>query len=209
MIQAVADFVQTILFSIVAVVGVNLGTEEPAYDVRERLSDRVEIRSYGPRIVAETTVDPLANQAFRIVAGYIFGNNKGSSSIAMTAPVEVDPSGDRIAMTAPVEIADGEDRLTMRFFMPSRYTLADLPEPNDPRVRLRVVPASIVAIIRFSGLSDHRNQPQVDELRQALQNSSWKEAGPPTGFYYNPPWTLPFLRRNEVAIPVIPTDLKN
>ena len=121
------------------VVGIRSGTEEPPFTVERRLGD-VEIRRYGPRIAAETTVDAdedaARNEGFRRLARYIFGGNTSKTKIAMTAPV-AQQQGEKIAMTAPVAAQrDAADQWVIRFFMPADRTLDSLPIPEDDRVRL-------------------------------------------------------------------------
>jgi SOUL heme-binding protein len=181
-----------IVESVLAVGGIRVGTEEPPH-TSERLTDRVEFRRYRPRIAAETVVDAEQRQAleqgFRRLAGYIFGGNQASNRIAMTAPVS------RAA-------ADGRG-WTVRFFMPSTWTMATLPTPDDARVRLTEVPAETMAVLRFSGLA----KPDViaahtAELQESLRRNDIEMAGEPVVWFYDPPWTLPFRRRNEVAVPI-------
>ncbi len=193
-------------------VGVRSGTEEPAYTEVARVG-AVEIRTYGERIAAQTVVtgssEAARNRGFQRLAGYIFGGNTSRTSIAMTAPVVQageGPSGrsQNIAMTAPVaQGAAGQDRWTIQFFMPSEYTLATLPVPRDPSVTLTVVPAETYAVLRFSGLGSGRTVAEKQaELEAALNGSPWVSAGDPVVWFYDPPWTLPPLRRNEVAVRV-------
>ena len=135
--------------------------------------------------------------AFRLIAGYIFGANKARKKVAMTAPVEINSAGTKIAMTAPVELNNSDNGLIMRF------RLDQLPEPSDPRVKLTQMPSTTVAALRFSGsTSDAAVSTRTEELVSALQSSKWKIAGAATAFFYNPPWTMPFFRTNEVVIPV-------
>jgi hypothetical protein len=191
-----------------SVVGDRRGTEEPAYAVVGQ-AGAVEIRRYAPRIAAETEieggVEAARNDGFRRLAGYIFGGNRGAARIAMTAPVAQAPAeGARIAMTAPVAQAPaGAGRWTIRFFMPAEWTLASLPVPNDPAVRLVEVPGETMAVLRFSG---DRGEAAVAareaELLRALAGTQWAPRGAPVAWFYDPPWTLPWLRRNEVAVPV-------
>jgi hypothetical protein len=128
----------------------------------------------------------------------------------MTAPVEID--GSRIAMTAPVETApaataSGEAGLVMRFTMPAGYTRATLPEPEDPRVRILEVPAETVAVLGFTGSTAAAAvAARQERLGAVLAGSPWKATGPAVALFYDPPWTLPFRRRNEVAVPVAPRD---
>lgn len=206
--HSIYGFVASIITALVSIFGVNMGTEQPRYDLLERIGDNIEIRQYGPRVAAETVVDTSKSEnargdAFRLIAGYIFGANKTSEKVAMTSPVEISTPGTKIAMTAPVEVNNSDNGLVMRFFMPSEYSIDQLPEPSDPRVKLTQVPSATVAVLRFTGSTgDPAVATRTAELVSALQSSKWKIAGPATAFFYNPPWTLPFLRTNEVVIPV-------
>jgi hypothetical protein len=190
-----------------SVFGIRSGTAEPQYSVAAQLGP-VQIRQYGPRIAAETVIDAGEEAArykgFQRLAGYIFGGNLGHAEIAMTAPVAQQPSRN-IAMTAPV----GQSRsagggYVVQFFMPAGETLASLPAPNDPAVHLVAVPAQSMAVLRFS---DGRDPADVAakqaSLLHRLGGSDWRPTGPPVAWFYDPPWTLPFLRRNEVAVPVV------
>lgn len=211
--RTLATLVTSLALTGCSVVGIRSGTEEPRFEVVARLEGGVEVRRYGPRLVAETVV-PGQNDgeargaAFRVLAGYIFGGNRGGAEIAMTAPVEVD--GSRIAMTAPVETAPaataaGEAGLVMRFTMPAGYTRATLPEPEDPRVRIVEVPEETVAVLGFTGSTAAAAMAaQEERLGAVLAGSPWQATGPAVALFYDPPWTLPFRRRNEVAVPVVP-----
>ena len=188
--------------------GIRSGTEEPAYEVVDRLGPDVEVRRYGPRLAAETTVADAddwqaRSAAFKLLAGFIFGGNRPRANIAMTAPVAVAPQ--KIAMTVPVGTARGPGGLTMRFFMPAQYTRATLPEPSDARVRIVEVPEETVAVLRFTGSTGEEAVARHEaELTALLARSDWQSAGPAVALFYDPPWTLPFRRRNEVAVPVTP-----
>lgn len=201
-----------LMVSACSTVGVRSGTEEPAYTEVGRVGD-VEIRTYGERIAAQTVVsgssEAARNRGFQRLAGYIFGGNAARTSIAMTAPVAQAGDGAQgrsqsIAMTAPVaQGAVGQDRWTIQFFMPSEYTMASLPVPRDPAVVLAVVPAETYAVLRFSGLGSARAIAGKEaELDAALTGSGWTRVGDPVVWFYDPPWTLPPLRRNEVAVRV-------
>lgn len=192
-----------------SLVGIRSGYEQPAYEAVDRFDPGVEIRRYGPRLAAETTVEAAdaeagRNAAFRILAGYIFGANRAKGEIAMTSPVEVQSGSRKIAMTSPVEAASaGSGRFTMRFFLPAQLTLATAPEPTDPRVRLLELPGQTLAALRFTGSrGGERVAAESGALLRALDGSAWQPAGEPFAFFYDPPWTLPFLRRNEVAVEV-------
>jgi len=192
-------------------VGVRSGTEEPAYESVASVGS-IDIRLYGERIAAQTVVtgtsDAARNQGFRRLAGYIFGGNARRASIAMTAPVAQSggPSGgsQTIAMTAPVaQTPSGPDRWTVQFFMPAAYTMDQLPVPNDPTVELVVVPAETYAVVRFSGVGSVRAvETHKAGLMAGLSGSGWVARDEPVVWFYDPPWTLPPMRRNEVAVRV-------
>lgn len=193
-----------LLLGACTVVGVRSGTEEPAF---ENLGTEagIEFRRYGPRLAAETLVEANETAArsagFSRLAGYIFGGNAGRARIAMTAPVAQQAQGARIAMTAPVaQEAVGEGH-AIRFFLPA--ALRDAPAPNDPRVRIVEVPGETVAVFRFTGGTDPDSVAAARaRLLAALPRTSWVAAGEPVTWFYDPPWTIPALRRNEVAVPV-------
>ncbi|MEO8161487.1 MAG: heme-binding protein [Arenimonas sp.] len=167
------------------------------------------VRQYPALVVAEVTVtgkqDAAANAGFRLLAGYIFGGNSPGRKIAMTAPVIQQPAreGEKIAMTAPVTQTGADGRWTVRFMMPSGYTLQTLPKPNDARVRLLELAPARMAVVRFSGLA---NAPDVERqtalLREFIARKALRAAGPASLARYNPPWTPWFMRRNEVMIPL-------
>ena len=196
--------------SVLSIVGIRIGTEEPKH-TSEPLTERVELRRYGARIAAETTVaaneDDARNEGFRRLAGYIFGKNHSDDSIAMTAPVAQSKAGQKIAMTAPVaqsaEATDVGEGWVIRFFMPSKWTLDTLPKPNDDRVRLTEVPAETFAVLTFSGDRSARAvQERTAELLEALRATGFEPTGEPAAWFYDPPWTLPFRRRSEIVVPV-------
>jgi hypothetical protein len=185
-----------------------LAVEEPAF--RTIVHDGAyEVRDYPALVVAEVTKTgdqkTAANSGFRLLAGYIFGGNKRRASIAMTAPVAEQPAGESIPMTAPVTETGTGRRWVVQFTMPSAYTLATLPEPNDPRVHLRATPPARIAVIRFSGLAEPGEvATKTQELRSWMAGRRLRDAGPASLAQYDPPWTLWFARRNEVLIPVAP-----
>jgi SOUL heme-binding protein len=208
MLQSLLNFLSSVAFFVSSAFGINMSTEQQRYEVIERIGKNIEIRQYPTRIVAETTVDASISDnprgdAFRIVAAYIFGANKARQKIDMTAPVEIAKPSVTIPMTAPVEVNTANNVLIMRFFMPSSYAINNLPEPSDPRVKLIELEPMTAAVLQFSGsTSDAAVSTRRTELMTAIQNTKWRVSGAATAFFYNPPWTLPFLRRNEVAVPV-------
>jgi hypothetical protein len=194
-------------------------TPEPKFDLLGK-SGSFEIRRYQPRLIAQTTVDASYDDApnigFRRLADYIFGNNTASASIEMTAPVGIassppKSSGTTIEMTAPVTITPNNSSATQHvitFTMPENYTLATLPKPNNPQVVIAALPPKTYAAIRFSGYTGADNvQARTDELRAFLESARLvpldsSTGAVPTVARYDPPWTLPWFRRNEILIEI-------
>ena len=206
--MSLAALLSSIWFAGCSVFGIR-EAPEPRYRVVAHVGP-VEIRQYGPRIAAETTVDgdeiAARSQGFRRLAGYIFGGNHTHQSIAMTAPVaqRSKTGGKNIAMTAPVVQRPGDGGgWTIEFFMPAGDTMEALPVPDNPAVTLVSVPPATDAVIRFSGIAspDAVARERADLLRR-LQASEWDPVGSPVTWFHDPPWTLPPLRRNEVAVAV-------
>ncbi len=207
--------VPALLLGACSVFGIRSFTEEPRYTVRERLGTSVEIREYAPRLAAETTEtgdEQVALRAgFERLARYISGANTTDSSIAMTAPVAQSPSvsaraGPMIATTAPVTQFPGAvpHQWTIRCFTPSRYTEATLPRPTDPAIRIVTVPGETIAVYRYSGIASPARQSLAQrELLSQLGGSFWLPVGEPADWFYDPPWAIPPLRRNEAAVAVI------
>ena len=184
----------------------------------------------------DTSAETARYQGFRRLAGYIFGANHSSAKIAMTAPVAQSATNvnnpaqsatnannpaqsatnannlsqanaTKIAMTAPVSQSHSPQGWTIRFFMPASSTLETLPIPNNPEIHLVSVPAADYAVLRFTGSRNPRAIAAKQAiLLRSLVNAPWQPIGTPTAWFYDPPWTLPFLRRNEVAIEVTKTN---
>ena len=186
-----------------------MAIEEPKYTVLEK-TEPFELLMYAPMILAEVKIDgdldEASNQGFRLIAGYIFGQNQVSEKISMTAPVVVEGQtikSTKIAMTAPVTIESKAGQWTVSFVMPSEYTLETLPKPLNPKVELRQIPAVKRAVVQFSGF--YNSQKVADktlELEEWMKTQKLQANGAPKFARYNPPWTLPFLRKNEVMIDV-------
>jgi len=186
-----------------------MASEQPRHEVVRKLAG-FEIRQYAAYLVAETEVtgtrESAGNQGFRTLAGYIFGKNRGEKKLAMTAPV-TQAEGQKIAMTAPVTQArregEGDSRWVIQFMMPSGYTLETLPEPLDPAVRLREVPARRVAALRYSGTwAERRYLEKLAVLREAMRREGLTPVGEPVWARYDPPFMPWFLRTNEILIEV-------
>jgi len=213
MLGSIRAMVGQIIDGAGTVVGYRHGTKEPDYSA-EKLTPTVEIRHYGARLVAETTVaageEAARNAGFRRLARYIFGANHANEKIAMTAPVvqqSGNKRGEKIAMTAPVsQESAGDGKWVIRFFMPADKSLQSLPKPNDAEVRLVNVPPQTVAVRRFTGSATRRAvASQTAELMNTLRDIGFEAIDTPEAWFYDPPWTVPALRRNEIAVPVQPT----
>lgn len=184
---------------------VSSNVEQAKYEVVESKGD-IQIRDYAPMIVAEAEVSgdrkEAINQGFRTIADYIFGNNAPKQNVAMTAPVIQQPS-EKIAMTAPVTQEGAAGSWRVRFVMPANYTMDTLPKPNNDAVKLLNIPGKRFAVIRFSGMaSEDSLKEHTDELNAFIMDKKLKPLSQATYAFFNPPWTLPFLRRNEVMIEI-------
>lgn len=179
--------------------------EQPDYKLVTS-EENIEIRDYPPMIVAEVEVSgerkQAINEGFKILADYIFGNNTSNQKMEMTAPV-TNELGEKMDMTAPVLQELHMDKWKVRFVMPKKYSFETLPKPNSKDVILIRLPARRFAVIRFSGLANNENiKLHTEELEAYIVAEKLKPIGQAVLAFYNPPWTIPFLRRNEVMIEV-------
>ena len=193
MLKGVGFALELGLQSALSVFGVRSAYEQPRHEVVGRAGP-VEIRTYGPRLAVETTLDPgTRDGAFGLLAGYIFGKNRAAGG----------GGGAKIAMTVPVEMAQAGPRVAMRFFLPRSLSRDTAPAPEDARVRVVEVPGETMAVLRFSGSTgDARIAERKEALLRELRGSAWAPTGEPVFLGYDPPFTPPPLRRNEVAVPV-------
>jgi hypothetical protein len=185
---------------------VTVGIEKAKYEVIDK-EGKFEIRQYKPQIVAETIVDTsfdeAGNMAFRRLFNYISGENRKKESIAMTAPVNQKSGPEKIAMTAPVNQQQSEGNYVVSFLMPSKYTMETLPEPLDSSVRLRQISALKIAAVRYSGSwSRKKYEAKKILLEEFIRNKGLRFKGPDIFARYDPPFQIPFLRRNEVQFEV-------
>ena len=197
---------QLMWFTLAAMPPLSHAIEEPDYEVIRTL-DNVELRQYAPYVVAEVvvnaTADEAGTQAFPILAGYIFGKNKGDRKLPMTAPVTQTAAPMKMEMTAPVTQAAVAGGMRVQFVLPKGVTLASAPEPLDPRVQLRVVPASQWAAIRYSGTWSQSNyEEHLALLKAVLEKAGVATQGEPVLARYDPPFKPWFLRRNEIWLAV-------
>ena len=213
-----------LLSSLLSISGVAMATEEPNYTLLSK-TENFELRRYENQLVAQTWVsgdqDAAGRAGFKVLADYIFGNNTApsgeSSKISMTAPVAMkfeakqfrnkndDNEPQKIAMTAPVSIKQEQQqnngKWRVQFTMPSQYTMQTLPKPNNPDITIIKVPAQTYGVIKFSGLAgSEKVTAKTAELQYWMQKQKLIVTGTPELARYNPPWTLPFMRRNEIMI---------
>lgn len=215
---------QTYLASLVLALGSlwitpAMAIEEPKYEV-VTVDGQFEIRHYPPILIAETIVegemDAASSKGFRLIADFIFGNNQlpdsdKKSKIAMTAPVTVEPQSSKIAMTAPVTVEPQTAQTNMKaaktwrinFVMPSQYTLATIPKPKNNAVSLREIPSKYFIVHKYSGFNTlSKVQTKTDEAIEWAAKRSYKIIGSPQLSRYDPPWTLPMFKRNEIMIEI-------
>lgn len=203
------NFILLIFLSGCSVFGVN-DTEQLEYEVLLS-EDNKEIRLYKPFIKAQVDLpgkmDKKRDDSFKILAGYIFGKNKRNSNISMTSPVVIENSdveSEKISMTSPVVVNEEKEQTQMFFKMPSKYSLASLPKPKDERVKISEEPEKIYAVITYSGSWSKKDfSEKKKELKTWISGlgkykiiSAAKYAG------YDPPWTLPWFKTNEVLLEI-------
>jgi len=193
--------------------------EEPAHRVVIEDGD-FQVREYDAYAVAEVVVPRAFDSASRVgfswLVRYISGANQGKEKIQMIAPVELAPRGEKIEMIAPVVLSPADDSgagngskladdgiraWTMGFVLPEGYTAENAPAPTNPMVKIRDVGPRRVASVRFGGLwrdraaeENRRKLVAWLDARELEHKGDWRVAG------YNPPWTIPQLRRNEVLV---------
>ena len=163
------------------------------------------MRKYQAYIVAEVIVpgpaDKAGNVAFEYLGGYIFGKNKGSKKIDMTAPVAQTPAPIKIDMTAPVAQTAVDSGYLVQFTMPRSFTMETLPEPSNPKVKLREIASQTFAVLTYSGSwSQALYEENFARLKKYASEAGLKLEGEPIFSRYNAPFSLPFMRRNEIWI---------
>jgi hypothetical protein len=210
----VSNSLFNLIFQIIVLLGCTftgtvMAIEEPRYSVIQN-APPFELRAYEPMIVAEVQVDgdldTASRQGFQLIAAYIFGKNQLNESMDKNAPAMIEERSSKstkIAMTAPVIVENSAERWTVSFVMPTEYTLETLPKPLDPKVQLRILPAVKKAVIQFTGFYNMQKVTEKTiELEEWIKGNQLQAIGNPKFARYDPPWTLPFLRRNEILINV-------
>lgn len=183
-----------------------MAIEEAKYNVVFD-DQKFEVRAYEPHIIAETIIngsfEDAGSQAFDRLFKYINGNNQSSQDIAMTAPVAQKSDGEKISMTSPVGQQQVGGNWAVSFMMPASYSLQTLPQPKDPEVKIRQVPARHMAVVRYSGTwSENNYVKNMDKLNAWIEANNFTIIGTPIWARYNPPFMPWFLRRNEILVPI-------
>jgi len=201
-------FIKTLSVFLLLMSTTVMAIEEPNYTVIEQ-SEEYELREYDAMIVAEVVVsgdmDEASSKGFRLIADFIFGNNTANNGteeeIQMTAPVTIEPHSEKVNMTKPVTIKEEDGKWRVHFVMPRKYTLESLPIPNNNEVKLRQIPTLKYAVIRFSGFTGKEKVAEkTTKLMEWMNSKGLTADGLAQLARYNPPWTLPFMRRNEIMI---------
>lgn len=179
--------------------------EEPAFSILSS-EKNIQTREYDQQIVAEVLIEgeryQAINQGFKLLADYIFGNNEVNNKISMTAPVS-QQSSEKIKMTAPVSQQFDGNQWIVRFVMPSQYTLLSLPKPLSSLVKIKEVPSKKFVVIKFAGKNSQKNiQNNQEKLMSYCLKNNIETIGKPIYAFYNPPWTMPMFRRNEVMVEI-------
>ena len=200
----------TSIIALILIAGVLAGpvisnVEKPDYKVIQS-KQNIEIRLYDPMIIAEVEVEGNREESirkgFRLLADYIFGNNTTKKNISMTAPVE-QKENQKIAMTSPVQQQLTDKSWRISFVMPSKFNMDSLPVPNNNLVQLKEVLEKKFVVIEFSGTNSNANvNEHENQLMSYIEANKIKTIGSPKYSFYDAPWTLPILRRNEVMIEI-------
>lgn len=201
----IAAIIGIVFIGVVSVGPIMSDVETTNYEL-VAAENNIEVRQYKPMIIAEVQMNGTREDAigdgFRLLADYIFGNNMAQKDIAMTAPVQQQESA-KIAMTAPVQQQSTGDDWQISFVMPSEYTMETLPKPVNEHVTIKEIPAKTFAVITFSGTNSDKNvKDHENQLMTYVGANALSVIDTPKYAFYNPPWTLPPMRRNEVMIEI-------
>ena len=198
---AIPLLVVVLVFGAAMIGPIMSNVEVPAYKILKK-DQNIEIRQYPPLIIAQVKTagsrQASISDGFRILADFIFGNNEGEKQLSMNGPI-TQQKGIKIAMTAPVQQEKTDAEWATSFIMPSKFSIDTIPNPINNRIKITQIPSKRYAVITFSGRSTEKNLTKhTNELEKYMNGSSYSRVGNARYAFYNPPWTLPFLRRNEV-----------
>ena len=198
---AILVLIVVLVFGAAMIGPIMSNVEVPAYKILKK-EQNIEIRQYPPLIIAEVKTagsrQASISDGFRILADFIFGNNEGEKQLSMNGPI-TQQEGIKIAMTAPVQQEKTDAEWATSFIMPSKFSIDTIPNPINDRIKIIQIPSKRYAVVTFSGRSTEENlTTHTNELEKYIIGSNYSKAGNAKYAFYNPPWTLPFLRRNEV-----------
>jgi len=196
----------SLLWTGLTVMGIR-GSEEPSYRVLSE-DGNIQIRLYQPMLIAETKIEADYSQAGKIgfnrLARYIFGGNVQNKEMAMTTPVFRESINGQIeTMNETTQHAPNNNKWIMSFVMPPSFDVTTLPEPTDPLVIIESIPTKKVAILRYTGSLNQERMTEYSQILLAwLDERHIKRLSSPRSAAYDPPWTIPSLRRNEIHIDI-------
>ena len=187
----IASVVLIIILGCVLVGLIMSNVEKPKYQVVSSQAN-IEIRKYNPMIIALVEVQGERKEAirggFKMLADYIFGNNKSKEDIPMTAPVRQQKF---------------QENWQISFIMPSEYNMETLPQPNNKNISLKELPSKKYIVINFSGMiSDQNIALNEEKLKKYIFENEIQSLSTPIYAFYNPPWILSFMRRNEIMMEI-------
>ena len=172
--------------------------EEPKYKTI-KTSDVYEIREYDDRLAVEIEYSN-EDSGFRYLFNYISGENKSSEKVKMTVPVT---QSVKINMTTPVTQSSQGGKMKMQFYLPSKFTIKNAPQPTNERVNLIIIKGGVYAVISYSGRLTNRNYSKhYKKIINQLNKDNIEFIEPAIRATYNGPFTLPIFRRNEIMIKI-------
>lgn len=206
MLKKSLSLLSALALSSCSIVGINNTPQAKYTNIKK--DDNFSVRAYAPLTEAQVTVEDsdyksAVNKGFGYLFRYITGANIAKQDIQMTAPVKIEQSSQKIQMTAPVIIAGDDKSWTIAFVLPSQYTLQNAPKPTSNKIKLVEKPETKMAVVTFSGFLDKDSiDSNTTKLKTWIKANSYEIDGQPEAAGYNPPWTIPFLRTNEIMIPI-------
>lgn len=166
-------------------------TEQHNYTVIKSY-DKFEIRQYDSALFSSVKLSKKgykesSSEGFRILAGYIFGDNDANEKIAMTTPFMMELG----------------DSTKMMFMVPKNKNLENLPNPKNSKIVFEKQEEKIIAAISFDGWADDENiEKYTSILKEELLKEKLNFVNKFTFMGYNPPYEV-MNRRNEIVVELI------
>ncbi|APC97871.1 SOUL family heme-binding protein [Francisella frigiditurris] len=196
----------TIFLSGCSIFGIS-NVPEPNYKSL-KTDNNFSIREYKPIIEAQVQINnndykSAVNKGFKELFKYITGENISNEKIKMTKPVVIKQNSQKIAMTAPVLVKEGKESWIISFILPESFNIDDAPKPTNNSIKLVEVPQEKVAVINFNGsFNEEAIKENTSKLKNWINHNNLVQIGEPRAAGYNPPWTIPYFRKNEIQIPI-------